>query len=173
MAGSLRLTPANPQPDASELTQGLAVQYAYPPEVKTLREAEHWLGGKRPGEPLTGLYYIETLEGENALTSRQATRVVAEITGYVHFPKAGAQKLEFYSNDGLRVTLGGQEVSVHDGRHPCESPGYQDVDVPEPGWYEIHMLYFQRLNTSCLLMKWDVDSEKLGWAPDEAFAYRK
>ncbi|WP_340107910.1 hypothetical protein [Pikeienuella sp. HZG-20] len=170
---TLGLSPADPQPDAAALTQGLAVSYAYPPEVGSLQQAKDWLDDARPGPPLSGLRYIDTAKGEVALTSRQETRVVAEISGYVRFERAGAHKIEFYSNDGLLVEIGGREVSRYDGRHPCESGGYQDVTVPEPGWYEIKALYFQRLGTSCLLMKWDADSGKPGWAADEAFAYLK
>lgn len=169
----LSLAPADPQPDAAALTQGLAVRYAYPPEVGSLQQATDWLDDARPGPPLSGLHYVDTAKGEVALTSRQETRVVADIAGYVRFERAGAHKIEFYSNDGLSVEIGGREVARHDGRHPCEGGGYQDVMVPAPGWYEIKALYFQRLGSSCLLMKWDGDSEKPDWAADEAFAYRK
>lgn len=89
----ITLTPADPQPDPATLTEGLAVKYAYPPEVKSLRDAEHWLENAEPGEPLSGLKYIDTAEGEMTLTSTQATRVAAEITGFVHFSRPGRTRL--------------------------------------------------------------------------------
>lgn len=172
-AEPITLRPADPQPEAAALAPGLAVYYAYPPEVGSLREAADWLErGAEPGPPLSGLRYRDTLEGEPTLTSRQATRVAAAISGYVRLERAGPMKVEFFSNDGLLVTLGGSVISKHDGRHPCESNGYHDVVVPEPGWYEIDLVYFQRLGTACLMMKWDGQSEKLGWAPDDIFARR-
>ncbi|QIE57094.1 hypothetical protein G5B40_17600 [Pikeienuella piscinae] len=173
-AETLQLSPANPQPNAEELAQGLAVTYAYPPEVKSIRDAEHWLGGARKvGPPLSGLHYIDTRKGDKVMTSEKATRVAAEITGYVRFERAGAHKIEFFSNDGVSAELGGQEVAWYDGRHPCNSAGYQDVSVPEPGWYELKIIYFQRLETACLLMKWDGGEGGMAWAQDDVFAYRK
>lgn len=169
----ITLTPADPQPDPATLTEGLAVKYAYPPEVKSLRDAEHWLENAEPGEPLSGLKYIDTAEGEMTLTSTQATRVAAEITGFVHFSRPGPHKIDFYSNDGVQAWIGGEEVAKYDGRHPCEPAGFQDVNAPEAGWYELKIVYFQRLGSSCLLMKWDDLSEKPGWAKNEAFAYQK
>ena len=41
-AQAVTLTPANPQPDASALTPGLAVEYAYPADIKWLDDAEGW-----------------------------------------------------------------------------------------------------------------------------------
>ncbi|MFV0472689.1 MAG: PA14 domain-containing protein [Pikeienuella sp.] len=173
-AEMLQLQPADPQPDPATLAQGLAVSYAYPPDVKDLRDAEYWLGeGAKAGSPLSGLRYIDTLEGEEALTSGQATRVAAEITGYVHFARAGAHMIEFHSNDGVRAVLGGREVAFNDGRHPCETGGYQEVNAPAPGWYELKVTWFQRLGSACLLMKWDGGEGGMGWAKNEVFAYRK
>lgn len=172
-AGPVTLRPADPQPEEGALLPGLSVRYAYPPEVRFLREAEEWLeSGSEPGAPLTGLRHRETMEGEPTLTARQATRVAAAISGFVRFEQAGPHRVEFFSNDGLQVSIGGSVISKHDGRHPCESDGYHDVIVPEPGWYEIDLLYFQRLGGACLMMKWAAGDEKLGWAPDEAFARR-
>lgn len=172
-AEPVTLRPADPQPDEPALLPGLSVRYAYPPEVRFLREAEEWLeSGSEPGPPLSGLRHRETLEGEPTLTSGQATRIAAAISGFVRFERSGPHKVEFFSNDGLQVSIGGSVISKHDGRHPCESDGFHDVIVPEPGWYEIDLLYFQRLGGACLMMKWAAGDEKLGWAPDEAFARR-
>lgn len=170
----ITLSPADPQPDEAALAQGLAVKYAYPPEVRTLRDAEHWLDSDaKDGPPLTGLKYRDTLEGEETLTSGQATRVAAEISGYVKFSRPGPHKIEFFSNDGVRAFIGGEQVAEYDGRHPCEGGGFQEVNAPEAGWYEIKVIYFQRLSTACLLMKWDDLGDKPAWAKDEAFGYIK
>ncbi|MEM7546808.1 MAG: PA14 domain-containing protein [Pseudomonadota bacterium] len=174
VAQAITLTPADPQPTEAELAPGLAVKYAYPGDVKSLQDAKSWLDyGTEDGEPLVGFDYPDTLEGEMALTSRQSIQVVAAISGYIKFDAPGQYQLEFQSNDGLSVEIGGEEVSRYDGRHPCEAAGFQDVEVPEAGWYELEALYFQRVGTACLLMQWGTADSGLDWTPNEAFAHRR
>ena len=165
------LTPASPQPDPAALKPGLRVEYVYPPEVKSLREARSWNAGKRRGRDLSGLNYPNTRRGENALTSDQQTRVVAHIRGYIRFDKAGAHQVDFMTNDGLEIHIGGQRVGRFDGRQPCTNTGAETVTVPQPGWYELKALWFQRLNTSCLQMMLRQPGGALGQAPDAIFAY--
>lgn len=174
VAQPLKLTPANPQPAAADLAPGLAVKYAYPGDVKSLQDAKGWLDyGTEDGPPLVGFDYPDTLEGDLVLTSRQSIQVIASISGYIRFDTPGVHQLEFQSNDGLVVEIGGEEVSRYDGRHPCEAGGFQDVQIPEAGWYEIEALYFQRVGTACLLMQWGDPQTGLGWTPNDAFAHRK
>lgn len=172
LAGPVALTPANPQPDEAALQEGLAVQYAYPADVKSLSQAEDWLGyGVETGEPLIGFDYIDTEDGEKALTSKREHYVVADISGYLKFDNAGVYEIDFVSNDGLQVWISGQEVTFYDGRHPCENAGVTEVSVPEPGWYELKALWFQRLGTSCLLAEWTPPGGSLDWIPNENTAY--
>ena len=172
LAAPVTLTPANPQPDEAALKEGLAVNYAYPPDVKSLKEADDWLGyGVEPGEPLIGFDYPDTEEGEKTLTSKNASYVVADISGYLRFDSAGVYEIDFLSNDGLKVEIGGQQVAFFDGRHPCENAGVAEVNVPEPGWYELKALYFQRLGTACLLAEWTPPGGELDWIPNENTAY--
>ena len=171
-AQAVKLTPADPQPDAANLKPGLAVEYAYPADIKFLNDAESWFDyGSEAGAPLIGFDYPDTLAGEKTLTSKQAEQVIARIKGFIRFDAPGARQLEFLSNDGLSVTIGGVEVNRYDGRHPCESNGFIDVDVPAAGWYELEALYFQRAGTACLLMMWGEPGAELGWTPNDAFAH--
>lgn len=169
-----RLTPASPQPDKAELEQGLAVRYAYPGDIKYLDRAASWEEyGTVRGEPLVGFDYPDTRRGEPALTSNAAERVIAWIDGYIWFPEEGIWKMLWHSNDGLEVKIGGAKVYRHDGRHSCTTLGWQEeFMVPEAGWYEVEALYFQRLATSCLLMKWQPPGGEMQWTPNDAFAYR-
>jgi hypothetical protein len=171
-AGPTALTPANPQPDEAALQPGLAVKYAYPAEVRSLDQAESWLSyGTEDGPPLVGFDYIDTAPGENALTSNRAEYVVAAISGFMRFDKPGVQRLEFQSNDGLRVRIGGAHVYTYDGRHPCETSGWVEVNAPAAGWYPLEALFFQRLNTSCLLLQWEPPGEATEWTPNSVFAH--
>ncbi|MEL7463993.1 MAG: hypothetical protein AAFN79_07995 [Pseudomonadota bacterium] len=172
-AQAISLTLANPQPDASALKPGLAVEYAYPADIKWLSDAESWFDyGSEVGEPLIGFDYPDTLAGEKALTSKQSEQVIARITGYIRFDEAGSKQLDWWTNDGLLVEIGGTQVFKYDGRHPCESNGAVDVTVPAPGWYEIEAIWFQRIGSACLLMQWGEPGGDLGWTPNDAFAHK-
>lgn len=169
-ADVVSLTPADPQPDADSLTTGLAVSYAYPSKIRTLADAATALEEAEPGPPLPGLAYLDSEEGEMALTSTSETKVAAAISGYIRFDAPGTYELDVWSNDGIEVSIGGQQVALYDEVHACESAGVQEVEVPAAGWYDFEATYFQRKGTHCLLMDWSVEGE-MGPVPDEAFAF--
>ncbi|MEM7270033.1 MAG: PA14 domain-containing protein [Pseudomonadota bacterium] len=165
------LTPANPQPDTAALKPGLFVEYVPAPDVRTLDDARKWKAGKYRGPDLIGFDYPDTEPGENALTSDQAEKIIAHIKGYMRFDAPGSYELDFLSNDGIEAIIGGQEVSRFSGRQTCNNVGVETVQVPEAGWYEVKVLWYQRLNTSCLLMEWTPPGGELDWVPNENFAY--
>lgn len=168
-AAPLKLTPANPQPAAPK--PGLSVTYAYPTDdIKTLADAQAAINqyGKA-GKPLTGLDYRDTVEGQPTLTSDRAMNVAARIRGYVRFDAPGNYEIEFMSNDGIRATIGGQVVGLFDGRQACDTTRIVEVAVPQAGWYKVDALYFQRLGTACLHMRWGPSGGKRTWTPNSAF----
>ena len=165
----LVLTPSDPQP--AEITEGLAVSYAYPKKVKTLEQAERALKEATPGTALSGLDYMDTLEGENTLTADRPFNVAAAITGYVKFDDAGTYIIDFLTNDGLHANIGGQEVAYFDGRHPCEQSAAVEVEVPVAGWYDLSATYFQRAGTACLHMRAGLGEPD--WMENALFGYVK
>lgn len=167
-AAPLKLKPANPQP--SGLKSGLAVKYAYPPDVKTLNQATRALKRAKPGTPLAGLDYRDTADGDLTLTSTKAHHVVAGISGYVKFGSAGVYNIDFLTNDGLDAYIGGQQVGYHNRRMPCTETQAVQVEVPQAGWYELKATYFQRVGTSCLHMRAGKGSPD--WMPNAAFGYK-
>lgn len=167
-AAPLKLQPANPQPTG--LKQGLAVKYAFPPDVKTLNQAERALKRAKPGKPLAGLDYRDTADGEPTLTTDQAHHVVAGISGYVKFDSPGIYTIDFLTNDGLDISIGGQQVGYHNRRLPCFETQDVEVEVPQAGWYELEAVYFQRVGTSCLHMR--AGKGKPDWMPNSAFGYK-
>lgn len=167
-AAPLKLKPANPQP--SGLKSGLAVKYTYPLDVKTLNQARRYLKEAKPGKPLKGLDYRDTAKGDKTLTSKQAEQVVAGISGFVKFDSAGTYTIDFLTNDGLDARIGGQEVGYFDGRQTCQETRPVEVEVPQAGWYPVEITYFQRVGTSCLLMR--AGKGAPDWMPDSAFGYK-
>lgn len=168
-AAPLALQPADPQP--TEITEGLAVSYAYPKKVKTLEQAERALKDAEPGTPLTGLDYLDTEDGMNTLTATRPHNVAAAISGYVKFDAAGTYTIDFLTNDGLHANIGGQEVAFFDGRHPCEESEAVEVEVPSAGWYDLSATYFQRAGTACLHMRAGMGEPD--WVENSSFGYVK
>ena len=167
-AAPLKLKPASPQP--SGLKSGLAVKYAYPPDVKSLNQDTRALKRAKAGTPLKGLDYRDTAPGEKALTSKQEKHVAAAISGFVKFDSAGTYTIDFLTNDGLDARIGGQEVGHFDGRQTCQETRAVEVEVPQAGWYPVEITYFQRVGTSCLLMR--AGKGAPDWMPNSAFGYK-
>ena len=109
-AAPLKLKPASPQP--SGLKPGLAVKYAYPPDVKSLNQANRALKRAKAGPALKGLDYRDTRDGDKTLTSKRAHHVVAGISGFVKFDSPGTYTVDFLTNDGLDAKVGGQTVAA-------------------------------------------------------------
>lgn len=166
-AAPLKLKPASPQPTG--LKQGLAVKYAYPNDVKSLSQAKKALKSAEAGKPLAGLDYWDTREGEKTLTSKRPFKVAAAISGYVKFDAPGTYNIDFLTNDGLEVSIGGKKITSYDGRHPCEETNTTQVSVPKAGWYALNATYFQRLGTACLHMR--AGQGTPDFLPNSAFGY--
>lgn len=170
-AAPLKLTPASPQPGG--LKSGLSVSYAHATEDQdftALADARSALkvNGKR-GKPLRGLDYRDTNLGENSLTSSHSEQVAASITGYIRFDSPGIYTIDFFTNDGLLATIGGQQVGLFNGRQTCDTTFATEVEVPSAGWYKLSALYFNRLNTSCLMMRWAAKGDAMKWVPNNVF----
>jgi len=170
-AAPLKLTPANPQPGG--LKNGLSVTYGYAvqgQDIKKLSDARAVLkSGAERGKPLRGLDYRDTNIGENTLTSKRAENVAASVSGYIRFDKPGVYDIEFFTNDGLIAKIGGQRVGYFDGRQACDSTVVAEVEVPSAGWYNFSAIYFNRLNTSCLMMRWAAKGGSMKWVPNNVF----
>jgi hypothetical protein len=171
LAGSVTLTPANPQP--SGLSAGLAVDYAYPSgKIRDLAEAADALNSSsKAGQPLAGINFIDTNEGDLVMTSRRDHDVAAAISGYIRFDAPGNYDIDFLTNDGLVVQIGGRQVALYDGIHGCETTRVTKVVVPEAGWYALSATYFQKKGTSCLMMRWAPDGSGLAQVPDGVFGH--
>ena len=169
-AKPLKLKLANPQPQS--VASGLAVKYAYPKDVKSLRDAYVALGIKsEQGKPLVGLDYLSSDDEPMALTSAKETKVAADIKGYIRFDNPGIYKLEVYSNDGLDLSIGGKQIAKVDAKRACDPIGAVEVDIREAGWYELEALYWQRKGGSCLIMEWSQNGAELDTVPNKLYGH--
>ncbi|KUJ85357.1 hypothetical protein AVO45_16540 [Ruegeria marisrubri] len=173
LAAPLKLTPANPQP--SNPKAGLAVKYAWagdpPAKIQSIDTAKQMVRSAKPGQPLRGLDYRDTDEGDPVLTFNKAFNVAADIRGYIRFDAPGIYELETWSNDGIDARIGGQQVGYFKERQPCDANQRVEVEVPKAGWYDLQIVYFQKYSTSCLMMKWGKKGGKMQWVPNNVFGY--
>ncbi|WP_170370108.1 PA14 domain-containing protein [Ruegeria arenilitoris] len=168
-AAPLKLQPANPQPNPKA---GLNVKYVgqgTQRKIRDLSQAKSVLSKAKPGKPLRGLDYADTNKGEPVLTFTDPYNVAAEITGYMRFDSPGIYELETWSNDGLEAYVGGQQIGRVTGIQGCEANQRTEVEVPKAGWYPLKIIYFQKLGTSCLMMKSGKQGEKFTWTPNNVF----
>jgi hypothetical protein len=175
VAQAIELAPANPQPSASTLAPGLAVRYAsLPNDTRSLSRAQWALEREaEPGAPLAGLTYDDTAEGDPVLTSGKSQMVGASITGYIRFDAPGDYILDFLTNDGLEIFIGGQQVGLYDGVHACGYAGEVEVSIPTAGYYPLEATYFQRKGTACLMMEWGTEADGLDFVTEDAFFHAK
>lgn len=172
-AAPLKLQPASPQPGG--LKGGLSVTYGYAKEgehIKYLADARKVLkAGAQRGKALRGLDYRDNNKGDNTLTSSRAENVAASIRGYIKFDNPGVYEIDFFTNDGIDARIGGQQVGLFDGRQTCDSTIVSEVEVPQAGWYKVDITYFNRLNTSCLMMRWGQKGKGMKWVPNNVFGH--
>lgn len=169
-ADAVSVKPANPQPAADTLAPGLAVEYIFRlvRSIGSFEDSDDW----RKGKPLPRLKYRSGAGG--VLTSGQGDGVCARITGFIKLDQAGRYLFATQSNDGVRVTIDNSEIIEDDGVHTDQFSGNAEVTVPEPGWYALQVLYFERKNTSTLELHWQPpDKQQFEIVPAEAFAHLK
>ena len=164
----LAQAPAKPQPTAEQLQPGLAVGYSI---GYIQRLAEVRTPARRDAPPLPKLDYVGD---KNVMTSDYGEGVGADIEGFIKIDAPGTWKFQVNSNDGVRVTLGGKKILEDDYVHSDRMSKVAEVEIKEPGWYPLNVLYFQRKGTYALQLFW----EKPGGGaqevvPAEAFAHKK
>ena len=170
LSAPLKLQPANPQPSPKA---GLNVKYVgtgnQHKKIRDLSQAKSMLSKAQPGQPLRGLDYRDTSQGDDVMTFDSAYNVAAEITGYMRFDSPGIYELETWSNDGIEAFVGGQNIGYVTGIQGCEANQRTEVEVPKAGWYPLKIIYFQKLGTSCLMMKSGKQGERFTWTPNAVF----
>ena len=164
------LQPANPQPAADATVPGLAVNYVF-------LKAHHVddIEAEAPGEPGTPLPQLNYQNGDgNVLTSNQSDGVGALIRGFIDFPAAGRWLMTAQSNDGVRVRLAGTVVIEDPEVHSDQFAGNAEIDIGQPGRYEIAVTYFERKNTATLQLYWQPPGKsEFEIVPATAFSHLK
>ncbi|WP_169569262.1 PA14 domain-containing protein [Sneathiella limimaris] len=163
--------PLSPQPAADSLKPGLAVTY-YGVKLNSIQQFIEWMEYEKgkPGEPIPMLNYQV---GQGAVLTHSATDLVgADIKGLLHFEKTGTYTFMVHSNDGVRVTIGGVMIHEDPDVHADRFSDEIKLEISEPGWYPVHILYFEKKNTATLELYWDPPGpEEIDYVPATAFAH--
>jgi len=164
------LQPATPQPAADATAPGLAVNYVF---LKAHHVDDVEAAG--PGEPGMPLPQLNYQNGDgNVLTSDQADGVGALIRGFIDFPAAGRWLMTAQSNDGVRVRLAGAVVIEDPDVHADQFAPNAEINIAQPGWYEIAITYFERKNTATLQLYWQPPGKsEFEIVPATAFSHLK
>ncbi|WP_169545340.1 PA14 domain-containing protein [Sneathiella aquimaris] len=165
------LKPASPQPAASALKPGLAVQY-YGAKLNSIREFIEWMeyDKGKAGPPIPQLNYQV---GQGPVLTATATDMVgADITGFINFERSGPYTFMVHSNDGVRLTIGDKMIYEDPEVHADRFSDEITLEISEPGWYPVRVLYFEKKNTSTLELYWDPPGpEEVDYVPTKAFAH--
>lgn len=133
---------ASPQPEASTLKPGLAVDYYYI-KLDRLDQLYAWLGSKKPdrGAPLETIDFVADQQGPVLGTNRDSI-VAAIITGFVRFPESGQFKMLALVNDGMRLYIGqGSENPILDDPRKMVDRlvGPTEITVVADLWYPLKL----------------------------------
>jgi len=164
------LQQATPQPAADATAPGLAVNYVF-----LMAHHVDDIEAAGPGEPGTPLPQINYQNGDgNVLTSDQADGVGALIRGFIDFPAAGRWLMTAQSNDGVRVRLAGAVVIEDPEVHSDQYAPNAEINIAQPGRYEIAVTYFERKNTATLQLYWQPPGKNdFEIVPATAFSHLK
>ena len=171
--GLQAVQPIQPPPDPAELEPGLAVTYWFQ-LFRHVDQLVDWQESKRGirGQPLPSLNYRSGTGP--VLSSRGTDGVGAEITGLIHLDKPGSYSFNIESNDGVRFWIGDEMLIEDPDVHADRFSDFGTIEVAEPGWYPVKLLYFERKNTSTLRLFWQPPGDSGGTmkiVPKEAFAH--
>lgn len=163
---------ASPQPAATALQPGLAVKYwAY--DMTMVSELDRLVRSVdgTPGAPIASLDHKEN--SGNVLTSSLRRLVGAEITGLIRFPQGGRYAIAANSNDGIRIYIGGKQVTEDPTAHPMKQTPVGEITVDGNTWYPLRILYFQRSGGWGLELLWAPAGRELAIVPADALRHTR
>lgn len=163
------LKPADPPARTADLKPGLRVRYI----AGLIRHVNEiaGLGQGRDGGILKTLDW-SSADGE-VLTSGRDDGVAARITGFINFARSGDYVLAIQSNDGARLTIGGKLIIDDPAAHPERFSPNVSVRIGTPGWYRLHLLYFERKGSSTMELYWQPPGANgFDYVPANALAHK-
>ena len=159
---------------AEALEPGLSVQYfehrfvrhldRLPPSDK-FRE-KGWSGPPIP--------YLNHQFGRGEIFDSGTNRGIAmEIDGFIRLDRPGTYSFQANTNDGFRLLVSGQRLIDDPSWHSDRLSPAARLVVTDPGWYALHIRYFQRKGTATLQLYWKPpQDESFSIVPARVLAHR-
>jgi len=167
--------PLSPQPADGDLKPGIAVEYYYGFRGRHTNAAWALVDATNgdPGDPIPMLDY--NVGNEPMLTNTRNKFLVAHMKGAMHFKEPGTYKFTALTNDGFELNIGGAFILEDPDVHFDRWSDIVSVEIPEAGWYDLEMLYFNRKGTETLELywrpPWDTSEGDMQFVPAEVFAH--
>ena len=144
--------PVNPQPESSALSPGLSIRYFFDYFNHIDEVSKKTEGSGREGDPLMNIDH-NTINGK-VLTADRPMGVGAHIRGFIKLEQTGNYVFRVESNDGVRIHIAGIKIWTDPEIHGNRWSRPLEYEVKTPGWYELHIDYYQRKGTSALKFAW-------------------
>ncbi len=107
-----------------------------------------------PGAPIL---IIDNQFGESEVfESGRNKGVGVQLKGYLHLEKKGFYQFQALSNDGVEVIIDGSSVLIDADVHSDRLSKIETLSVPEPGWHQLMVKYFQRKGTATIKLFWKI-----------------
>lgn len=135
--------------------QGLGVHYYYEfyRHIDHMPSDDSMLAKGTAGQAIPFLNH-HFIDEENVFGSSEAKGVGMLLTGYLKMTEPGEYRFQAMSNDGVRVTVGGQVVILDPTVHSDSLSKVGNFVVDSPSWHPLSVKYFQRKGTARLELYW-------------------
>lgn len=133
--------------------QGLAAYYYYGfyRHIAHMPSNESMVSKGTAGKPVP---YVNHQFKGNIFDSTAPKGVGVLLSGYLKMAAPGKYRFQAVSNDGVKVTVNGQEVVFDPSVHSDRLSNIGSLVVEKPGWYPLTVKYYQRKGTARLELYW-------------------
>lgn len=142
---------ANPQPAAAQLQPGLATTY-FSGTYDDIDNMPQSKAGGRPGAPVTML--SATSARGNIFGAPTEIFYGIRFEGYILLDQPGRYGFAARTNDGNRSWVGNVMVSDDPTTHPERTTPTKFIEITQPGWYPVRILYFQKRDSAGFHYYW-------------------
>ncbi len=145
---------AAPQPMAAQLQPGLATTYfsgTYD-DIDNMPQGASGKATGRPGAPVTVL--SATSAKGNIFGAPTEIFYGIRFDGYILLDQPGRYGFAARTNDGNRSWIGNVMVSDDPTTHPERTTPTKFLDITQPGWYPVRIMYFQKRDSAGFHYYW-------------------